>query len=249
MEGTAFWSAALIASALVGLSKGGLPMLGMLSVPVLSLVISPVTAAGLLLPVFVVSDLFGLWAWRKAFDGRVLRIVVTGAAAGIAVGWATASLVPEAAVTLLVGVIGLAFAANTLLRRAPEGPPRPARVGPGLFWGTVAGFTSFVSHAGAPPFQVYTLPLRLEKAVFAGTATIAFALINAMKLIPYWFLGQLNPQNLRTAAILFLPAVVAVFAGVRLVRWLPEKLFYRLVIWSLLAISVRLVHDGITGLL
>lgn len=249
MEGTAFWSAALIASALVGLSKGGLPMLGMLSVPVLSLVISPVTAAGLLLPVFVVSDLFGLWAWRKAFDGRVLRIVVTGAAAGIAVGWATASLVPEAAVTLLVGVIGLAFAANTLLRRAPEGPTRPARVGPGLFWGTVAGFTSFVSHAGAPPFQVYTLPLRLEKAVFAGTATIAFALINAMKLIPYWFLGQLNPQNLRTAAILFLPAVVAVFAGVRLVRWLPEKLFYRLVIWSLLAISVRLVHDGITGLL
>lgn len=249
MEGTAFWSAALIASALVGLSKGGLPMLGMLSVPVLSLVISPVTAAGLLLPVFVVSDLFGLWAWRKAFDGRVLRIVVTGAAAGIAVGWATASLVPEAAVTLLVGLIGLAFAANTLLRRRAEGPPRPVRVGPGLFWGTVAGFTSFVSHAGAPPFQVYVLPLRLEKAVFAGTATIAFALINAMKLIPYWFLGQLNPQNLRVAAILFLPAVLAVFAGVRLVRWLPEKLFYRLVIWSLLAISVRLVHDGLRGLL
>ncbi|VDC25245.1 sulfite exporter TauE/SafE family protein [Pseudogemmobacter humi] len=249
MDGTAFWIAALIASALVGLSKGGLPMIGMLAVPVLSLVISPVTAAGLLLPVFVVSDLFGLWAWRKAFDARVLRIVVSGAAAGIGIGWATASLVPEAAVTLLVGVIGLVFAANTLLRRRPEGPPRPARVGPGLFWGTIAGFTSFVSHAGAPPFQVYVLPLRLEKTVFAGTATIAFALINAMKLIPYWFLGQLNPQNLRVAAILFLPAVIAVFAGIRLVRWLPEKLFYRLVIWSLLAISVRLVHDGLTGLL
>ena len=249
MDGTAFWIAALIASALVGLSKGGLPMIGMLAVPVLSLVISPVTAAGLLLPVFVVSDLFGLWAWRKAFDARVLRIVVSGAAAGIGIGWATASLVPEAAVTLLVGVIGLVVAANTLGRRRPEGPPRPARVGPGLFWGTIAGFTSFVSHAGAPPFQVYVLPLRLEKTVFAGTATIAFALINAMKLIPYWFLGQLNPQNLRVAAILFLPAVIAVFAGIRLVRWLPEKLFYRLVIWSLLAISVRLVHDGLTGLL
>ncbi|MES2540938.1 MAG: sulfite exporter TauE/SafE family protein, partial [Pseudomonadota bacterium] len=190
MEEIGFWIAALVAAALVGMSKGGVPVVGMLGVPVLALVINPVMAAGLLLPVYVVSDIFGLYAYRHAWDGRVLAIVVPGAIVGIGVGWATASVVPEAAVTLLVGVIGLAFAANILLRKPVVVEPKRAEVAPGLFWGGVAGFTSFVSHAGAPPYQVYTLPLGLTKAVFAGTTTIAFAIINAVKLIPYYALGQ-----------------------------------------------------------
>lgn len=243
-----FWLAAVIAAALVGMSKGGVPVVGMLAVPVMALVMSPVVAAGILLPVFVVSDVFGLWAYRREFDGRVLAITVPGAMVGIGVGWATASLVSEAAVTLVVGVIGLAFALNTILRRPVEGPPRRAAVAPGLVWGSIAGFTSFVSHAGAPPWQVYTLPLRMEKAVFAGTTTIAFAVINAAKLVPYHALGQLNPGNLQTAAVLSVPSVIAVFAGVKLVRMMPERLFFQLVIWALLLISVKLVWDSATGL-
>lgn len=248
MDGTAFWGAAVIASVLVGMGKGGIPLVGMLGVPVLALVISPVAAAGLLLPVYVVSDMFGLWAYRQAYDRRVLAILLPGAVAGIWVGWATARLVPEAAVTALVGAIGLAFAANLLLRRKGGPMARPARVAPGLFWGAVTGFTSFVSHSGAPPYQVYTLPLGMPKAVFAGTATIAFAVINAVKLLPYWQLGQLNPGNLKIAALLSVPAALAVFAGVRLVRWLPERAFFGIVTWSLLLISAKLVWDGLRGL-
>ena len=95
MEGTAFWLLAVIAAMFVGLSKGGLPMAGAISVPILALQISPVTAAGLLLPVYVVSDMFGLWAYRKEFNGRVLVIVAAGATVGIGIGWATAAWVDE----------------------------------------------------------------------------------------------------------------------------------------------------------
>jgi hypothetical protein len=249
MDGIGFWLAAIAAAVLVGMSKGGVPVVGMLAVPVMALVMNPILAAGLLLPVFVVSDLFGLWAYRRAWDGRVLAITLPGALAGIGIGWATASLVPEAAVTLLVGVIGLAFAAGILLRGQGATEPRQARVVPGLVWGGLAGFTSFVSHAGAPPWQVYTLPLGLTKAVFAGTTTVFFAVVNAVKLVPYHALGQLHPGNLAVAAVLALPAVAAVFLGVRLVRWLPERLFFRLVVWALALISVRLVWDGARGLI
>ena len=244
MEGWGFWIAAVIASALVGAGKGGIPIVGMLGVPVLALVIPPGLAAGLLLPVYVVSDIFGLWAYRKDYDARVLAIALPGAMVGIGVGWATASVVPEAAVRVLIGVIGLAFALNLLLRRGVMAEPQPARVGPGLFWGAMTGFTSFVSHAGAPPWQVFTLPLGLSRSVFAGTSTIAFAVINAAKLPPYWQLGLLSTTNLKVAAMLFLPACIAVFAGVGLVKRLPEKLFFRLVVWALLLISIKLVWDG-----
>lgn len=249
MSGWEFWIAATIAAALVGAGKGGLPIIGMLAVPVLTLVIPPTLAAGLLLPVYVVSDMFGLWAYRREFNPRVLAIMLPGAIFGIAIGWATASLVPEAAVRIMVGVIGLAFALNSLLRRSAVVEPKPAKLGPGLFWGTITGFTSFVSHAGGPPWQVYTLPLGMRRQVFAGTSTIGFAVINAVKLIPYWELGMLEMHSLKVAALLAIPASVAVFLGVGAVKRLPEKLFFRLVIWALLLISIKLIWDGTSALL
>ena len=247
MDGPGFWMAAVAAAVCVGAGKGGIPIVGMLSVPILALTISPVTAAGLLLPVYVVSDMFGLWAYRRDFDGRVLAIMLPGALVGIGVGWAAASVVPENWVRVLVGVIGITFALNLILRGRPDGPPRRAEVAPGLFWGAVAGFTSFVSHSGGPPYQVYTLPLKMTKTVFAGTSTIAFAVINAAKLIPYWHLGQLTAANMKVALMLIPVAAGAVFAGVWLVRILPDKLFFRLVIWALLILSVQLLWTGLRG--
>lgn len=247
MDGVFFWSMAVLAAMLVGMAKGGLPAVGLLSVPLLSLSISPVTAAGVLLPIYVVSDLFGLYAYRRDYDGRVVLIVMAGATVGVGIGWATASIVSERAVTVLVGVVGLAFAAYLLARRSGERTRKPGKVGPGLFWSTLAGFTSFVSHAGAPPYQVYVMPLGLPKAVFAGTATIAFAYVNAIKLVPYYLMGQFGPDNLRVAAMLVPVAVGSVFLGVRLVRVLPERLFFGLVTWALLIVSVKLIWDGVAG--
>lgn len=248
LEDFAFWALAGLAAILVGLSKGGLPVVGILAVPLMALVMSPVVAAGLLLPIYVISDIFGLWAYRHAHDQRVLAIMLPALTIGVAIGWATASVVSEAWVTLVMGVIGAAFAVNLLIKRGSPAAAKPKNIAPGMFWGVVAGFTSFVSHAGGPPFQVYVLPLKLEKAVFAGSATIAFAYINAVKLIPYYALGQLSVSNLQVAALLAVPASLAVFAGVRLVKIIPEKLFFQLITWALLAISIKLIWDGISGL-
>jgi len=247
MEGTTFWLLAILAAMFVGLAKGGLAMAGAVSVPILALQIGPVTAAGLLLPVYIVSDMFGLWAYRKAFDLRVLKIVAVAAPLGIGFGWATAAWVDERWVTLIVGLIGLAFVAHRLSQHRKVREAQPARFLPGLFWCAIAGFTSFVSHAGGPPYQVYTLPLKMPRAVFAGTSTIAFAYINALKLVPYFFLGQINLESLRIAAVLALPATLAVFLGVWLVKVMSEKLYYALIYSALFVLSLKLVWDGVMG--
>ena len=247
MSGWEFWVIAVFAAMLTGFGKGGVPIVGALTVPVLSLVLSPVAAAGLMLPVFVISDWFGLYAYRKDFDKRVLVIACVSMTVGVGIGWATARMISESYVTVLVGVISVAFALNQLLRRAVVAAPKRAEIAPGVFWCTIAGFTSFVSHTGAPPYQVWTLPLGLKKAVFAGTSTIAFAYVNAIKLVPYYFLGQLNLDSLKIAAMLMPVAAAAVFAGVWTVRRLPEKLFFQIVTWSLLLIGLHLIWKGLSG--
>lgn len=244
LDGMAFWLAACAAAVFLGLGKGGVPMGASLAVPVLALVISPIAAAGLLLPVYLAADVVSLWAYRKAYNTQVLRIMLVAMPLGVLFGYLTVDLVSEAQVTLLLGLMGVVFAVATMLRRNVDTTPRDPRWRPGLFWGTIAGFTSFVSHSGAVPYQVFTLPLRLEKITFVGTLVIAFAYVNVVKLIPYYFLGQLSWTNLKTATILMVPAALAVLLGVKLVRIVPEKLFFRVVIWALLALSLKLMWDG-----
>lgn len=247
MEGMAFWSLATLAAFCVGLSKGGAPAFGALAVPILSLSISPVAAAGLLLPVFVFSDIFGIWAYRRYADWALLRIAVVGIVVGTGVGWATAHLVSENFVRVLIGVIGFTFSLHFLLRARANAAGTPAGRTAGLFWTTVAGFTSFVSHAGAPPWQVWVLPQKLPRMVFAGTSTFAFAIMNVLKIVPYYYLGQLQVDNLRITLILFIPALTAVFVAYRLIRILPERVFYAVVTWMLLAVSIKLIWDGLAG--
>ena len=118
----------------------------------------------------------------------------------------------------------------------------------GNFWGGVAGYTSFVSHSGAPPYQVYAQPLRMSSTLYAGTTTVFFAIVNAVKLIPYAALGQLNPSNLKVSAMLILPAVLGVWLGLKLLRIIPQDLFYKLITWALLLVSIRLIWSSVAAL-
>jgi uncharacterized protein len=241
------WFIAMAATAalLVGLSKGGLSMLGAVAVPLLALVISPVTAAALLLPIFVVSDLFGLWSYRREFDARNLKILIASGVVGIGVGWATASIVTERWVGLIVGLIGVAFCLNVWRQRHATFTPKPADLSRGIFWGTLTGFSSFVSHSGGPPYQVYVLPQQLPKTVYAGTTTILFAVINAVKLVPYWALGQFTVTNLWAAVWLMPVAIAGTFAGVRLVRIVPQKTYFAFVQIVLFIVSLKLIWDAV----
>ena len=221
-------------------------LLGAVAVPLLALVISPVTAAALLLPIFVVSDHLRSVVVSPRVRSPQSAILIGAGILGIGLGWATASIVTERWVgfdhryhrrELLPQ--RLAAEASRSLSRGRADVPR------GIFWGTLMGFSSFVSHSGGPPYQVYVLPQQLPKTVYAGTTTIVFAVINAVKLVPYWALGQLSMSNLKTSAWLMPVAIAGTFAGVRLVRVLPQRTYFAFVQRILFLVSLKLIWDAV----
>ena len=243
-----FIAIAVIAVLIVGLSKAGLlGSLGMVGVPLLSLAMPARDAAGMMLPVLLAMDAIAVYAYRKEVDWRVLRIMLPGAAAGTLIGWVLWALVSDAAVLLFVGVVTLLFILDAILplRKKLEGLP-PSRPW-GVFWGSFAGFTSFISHTGGPPFQIYVLPRRLPPAIYAGTSAVFFAIVNTSKLIPYFFLGQLNVQNMQLSAALIPVGIAGVFLGIFLVRRISMKLFYRIAYWLVFLLALKLVWDGARG--
>ena len=240
-----FYLIAVPAVIVLGLSKGGFTGLSALAMPMMSLVISPVRAAAIVLPVLIVQDWVSVWAFRRDFSPRNLVILIPASMVGVAAGWLMAARVSEDAVRLAVGVISIIFVVYMLVRdrlgrAAVETPGVPG----GLLWGSLAGFTSFISHAGAPPFQVYVMPQQLKPRVFAGTATMFFAAVNLIKLPPYVLLGQFSRENLTVSTFLIPVAVLSTFAGVWLVRRVDADRFYAIVLALTFLIGVKLTYDA-----
>jgi len=245
----AFYLVAIPAVTALGLSKGGFSGLGTIALPLLALAISPVQAMGLLIPILMTQDVVTIWSYRRTWDAGLLKIMIPGQIAGVGVAWLIAAYVPDAAIRLLVGVIAVAFTLDRWLGLgARAGTPRPTVLA-GLLWGGVSGFTSFLANAGAPPFQIHVLPRKLDKETFVGTYAIFFAVGNALKVVPYFLLGQLNLTNLSTSLVLLPLAILTNVAGVWLVRRTPTEFFYRIVYILIFLIGLDLIRAGVTGLL
>lgn len=240
-----FYAAAFPAVIIVGLSKGGFgPGSSLIALPLISLVLPPLQAAAVMLPVLCCMDLAGLWGYRGLWNRRVLSTVLVGGIAGVGIGAATARWVDNRAILLIVGTVAILFPLYRWLGRRSD-QPAPHSLPKGLFWSACSGFTSFIAHAGNPPLMVYMVPLKLDKTVFMATTVIFFAVINYVKLIPYWWLGQFSAENLGTSLILVPLAVAGVYLGMWLHRKLNDGVFYQMVNVITLLCGIKLLADGL----
>lgn len=243
-----FYFVAVPAVILLGLAKGGFSGLGIASTPLLALYLPPLEAAALILPILITQDVISIYVYRRDWDGWNLKVMLPGAIAGMGLGWLLASHLSDALVRIIIGIIGLAFVANTWLRRGRIEPHSATAVS-GVFWGGVSGFTSFMTQGGGPPFQVHVLPQRLPKLTLVGTTTIFFAVVNVLKIGPYFMLDQFTTKNFATSLLLLPIAVLANFAGIWLVRKTPTGLFYNIAYVLLFIISLLLLWQGVAAII
>ena len=244
-----FYALAVPGVILMGLAKGGFAGVGAMAMPLMALAVSPVQAAAILLPILIVQDVVGVWAFRREWDRAVLMLMIPAAAVGIGLGWLLAAQVSTTAVLAALGAISILFAAHRLWtsRGGRVAAPRNAPWPVGAALGVAAGFTSQIAHAGQPPFQMWVLPKNLPPAVLAGTTALFFAVINWLKVPAYVALGQFTGENLMTAAVLAPVAVASTFAGVWLVRRVKPERFYTIIYVLMILVGAQLLWKAFGG--
>jgi len=124
-------------------------------------------------------------------------------------------------------------------------PPRGQRPMLANAWATLSGYGSFVAHAGGAPFQIYALPLKLPPREFTGTSVRFFAILNAVKLIPYFALGQLDTKNLVTSMTLLPFAPLATIAGAWCVRRMKPEIFYPFMYTMAMIAAFMIIREGL----
>ncbi len=239
-----FYAIAIPAVLLLGLSKSGFGAgFGSLAVPMMALVTTVPQAAAILMPLLFVMDLMGIAAFRKDYDKTLLKFLLPCGLVGTVVGTLLFKLLQPQVVAGIVGVFTLLFLAQRLLfPPKADAPPPPRWVGALLT--VTSGFTSFIAHAGGPPFNAHMIPLKLKPVVFTATAAYFFFIINLSKWIPYAWLGLLDMRNFTTSLVLMPFAPLGVWAGVKIARRIRPTLFYRVIYAGMFLTGCKLLWDA-----
>ena len=239
-----FFAVAIPAVLLYGIAKGGFAgPLAILGVPLMSLVISPLQAAAILLPILCVQDLISIYSYRNSFHLKNLQILIPAAILGIFAGYLWFSLLSEQNIKIFLGLIAIIFSLNYFFfsDALKKGSISFSK---GTFWGAVSGFTSFGIHAGGLPFNIYMLPQKLDHRVYVGTAALFFGIVNFIKLYPYYLLDQLRIENITIALLLMPFAPIGFYIGYKLTQRIDGERFYSLAYACLLLIGLKLLNDG-----
>ncbi|WP_424940779.1 sulfite exporter TauE/SafE family protein [Aliiroseovarius sp. S253] len=244
-----FFAFAIPAVIFAGISKGGFGSgAAFAATPLLALILEPGAAIGLMLPLLMLMDVTALKPFWRKWDTRSASYLIWGAVPGVAIGSLLYSFANPDVFRLLIGLIAVGFVAFRVARMKGliRSAAQPMRGRMGVFWGAVAGFTSFISHAGGPPAAVYLLSRHLDKTTFQATTVISFWAINLMKFVPYSVLGIFTWQTAKADLLLIPFAVLGVWIGVHLHHKMSERLFFGFTYLFLLLTGTKLIWEGLT---
>ncbi len=244
----AFFALAVPAVMIAGISKGGFGSgAAFVATPILALKLEPEQALGLMLPLLMLIDVANLKPYWRKWDWPNSRALMWGALIGVIVAVVFYQITSADVLRVLIGSISVLFViyqlAKTRLKSDRHVPFRPKV---GVFTGAVAGFTSFVSHAGGPPVAMHLLSQKIDKTTYQATTVLVFWVINIFKAVPYAFLGIFTAETLYANLLLAPVAVAAAFVGVWAHRIVPEWLFFGITYALLLGAGGKLLLDGLT---
>ena len=244
-----YWSVAVIAVLITGISKSGFAGgAGAVAVPLLSLVMPPLQAIALMLPLLIIMDGFSVKLWWGQFNRKLLIALIPASIIGVIIGYATADQLSEDWIRLILGVIAIGFVVMQLLPNKQGSESNKPNAFFGALAGASAGFTSFLAHAGGPPLNMYLLKQSLKRSEFLATAVYFFAAINLFKLYPYIALEQFNKQVLWQGALLIPVALIGVSLGKWLQSHLSQKTFLNIIYVLLFGLGCKLLYSALIQL-
>lgn len=244
-----FYLVAIPAVIFAGISKGGFGSgAAFAATPILALMVDPGLALGIMLPLLMLVDAVTLRPYWKRWSWADARVLVIGSVPGVALGAWLYQIANADVFRFLIGAVSIGFVAYQLIGKRIGGgrAAKPFAPSVGVFTGTVAGFTSFVSHAGGPPVAIYLLARGLAKTTYQATTVLTFWAVNILKAVPYAFLGIFTLESLTVNLVLAPAALLGAWLGVVAHRLVPERVFFSITYALLLTTGSKLIFDALS---
>ncbi len=221
------WAIAVLSAIIIGLSKTGLPGVGILCVPLMATILPAKASTGIVLPMLIFADIFAVaYYHRHAVWPHLLRLM-PWAMAGIVIGYFIMGHINDAQLKPVIGAIVLVMLGLKYMRDRfrDDNANIPTQWYFAAALGLVAGITTMLANAAGPIMIIYLLAMRLPKNEFIGTGAWYFLILNWVKVPFSMHLGLITAASLKFNLILFPCVAIGAVAGIFLLRWIPQKAF------------------------
>lgn len=232
----------IICAILIGLSKGGLgAALVVLVTPLLSFVMPVPEAVGIVLPLLILADVFALYFYWKTWDMHYIRLMLPLGIVGVIAGTYLLATLDNTTLRYILGIFTLVFIAYKVFGSRLIGQNYQPRDWHGRLAGGVSAMASALANNGAPPFTAYMLLQKVTPAVFVGTTTLFFSIINALKLPGLIVAGIFDLNNL-LGVIWVVPLIpFGVWVGRKIIDRINQQVFEAIMLAVLLVAALMLL--------
>ncbi len=236
-----FFALAAIGITITGISKSGFAGgSGVVAVPLLATIMPIHHAVILVLPLLIIMDIKTIQYFRKSVAwGDVLK-VIPAAIIGIIIGSFMLGAIDPNALQLWFGLLCILFASWQKLA-----PLLGKMKGGAYLWGCISGITSTLIHSGAPPFNIYMIARGLPKQTWLAIAGVFFFVMNCLKIIPYYLIGDWSLSLLWTSVIFIPFALFGTYLGKIMQGKISEKTFMQLCRAFLALSGALLIYKGL----
>jgi uncharacterized protein len=254
-----FWILVSAAIIIQGISKSGFAGgAGILSLPLMMLVMPVDKVSATLLPLLILCDFNALYHHWNNKDWRKISMIYLPAIAGILLGalvwWLVVRASAEGPAALnrytlpikrFVGIIAILFALYILAKETSMKWVEGHRAGwrTGIIAGLAAGFTSTIAHAAGPIVSLFMFSQGMGKTLFVGTVAWTFTLINLTKLPFYCAVGLVDLTVLKFDLFLIPLIPIGSWLGHWMHSRVSESLFNRIILILTLIAGIQLLFN------
>ncbi len=221
------WILLAVCALFVGMSKVGIAGISMFYIPVLALIFGGKTSTGILLPMLMIADIFGVAYYHRHAEWKYLAKLLPWAFVGIGIGLWVGKVVNDEWFKNIIAVLVFAGVGIMLWREKQN----RTDLFPHSWWfaavmGVLGGFATMIGNVAGPIFAIYMLAMNLPKNAFIGTGAWFFLIVNFFKFpLQVWVWNNIGLKTI-IMDLIMLPAIAAgAFLGIWIVRKIPDKTY------------------------
>ena len=221
------WILLALSAILVGMSKVGVPGVSMLVVPTLAIIFGGKASTGILLPLLMMADIFGVAYYHRHAQWKYLWKLLPFAVVGIGIAlWVGEVVNDEWFKNIIAVMVFLSIGLMLWKDREKEQTLFPDNWWFAAFMGVLGGFATMIGNVAGPVFAIYLLAMHLPKNRFIGTGAWFFLIVNFLKFPLHIFIWKTIDLHSLSLDLILLPAIaIGAFTGIQLIKKISESIY------------------------
>lgn len=231
----------IFSSFLIGLSKTGIPGLGLLAISLSTIALPAKASTGIILIILICGDIFAVIYYKRSAVWKHLLRFFPFAFTGIFIGYLLMERIKDEQLKPAIGIIILVMLGLNYLWKKKNDITIPQKWYFAAVLGLIAGITTMLANAAGPIMIIYLLAMNLDKKEFVGTNAWYFFIGNLFK-VPFSIkLGLINLSSLKLNFILLPGIIIGAITGILILKKIPARLFTIIVEVLTIIAAIKLI--------